>query len=109
MYHSGSQELCSLALQFVPVLVWSLLLRQTKQQSPAGILAVLMVIYNTALERRRTDTDPFLQRSAAQPDLSLPSIYHKPNKARNESQGLTESALRRHDGTLEEKSSEALL
>jgi len=110
MYHSGSQELCSLALQFVPVLVWSLLLRQTKQQPPAGILAVLMVIYNTALERQRTDADPLLLRAAAQPDLSLPSIYHKPNKPRNESQGtLTESALRRHDGTIEEKSSEILV
>lgn len=94
LFRHGGKSGQLFVLQFVPVLIWTYLSASTRkdQQAYGNLEALLLAIYNSAVE-----TEDQKIRTFRLPSLSRPSIYHEPYQGLATASMLTETALSRHE------------
>ncbi|KAK6324173.1 hyccin isoform X2 [Coregonus clupeaformis] len=93
-YRSGEQRLQRFVLQFLPELLWSLLLAPSAARDPhtsGCVEALLLGIYNLEIVDKDGQSKVL---SFTVPSLSKPSVYHEPSTIG--SLALTEGALANH-------------
>jgi Hyccin len=80
MYSSVNVEARQFVLNFVPILIWSLMMRQATSRPVAGIAACLLAIHNRETQQMRITGTSEIFTAAREPDLAEDSAFHMPSR-----------------------------